>query len=80
MILLLTARIVANSNSKDKVFRYAGAATRLSGSQNATSSFGLASGDTNPNTKIYRRPADIRRRSSTAKTKGDTRADTASRA
>jgi hypothetical protein len=32
----------------DKVFRYSGAATRLSGSQNATSSFSLNSGNTNP--------------------------------
>jgi FG-GAP repeat len=34
-------------NRSDKVFRYAGAATRLSGSQTA-SSFSLASGNTNP--------------------------------
>jgi WD40 repeat protein len=40
--------IVANSTSKDKVFKYSGAASRLSGSQSAASSFGLASGDTNP--------------------------------
>jgi hypothetical protein len=32
----------------DKVFRYNGAATRLSGSQNATSSFNLNSANTNP--------------------------------
>ena len=32
----------------DKVFRYNGAASRLSGSQNATSSFSLNSGNTNP--------------------------------
>jgi hypothetical protein len=32
----------------DKVFRYAGAASRLSGSQNAASSFALNSGNTNP--------------------------------
>jgi hypothetical protein len=35
-------------NRQDKVFRYAGAASRLSGSQNAASSFNLASGNTNP--------------------------------
>ena len=33
---------------QDKVFRYAGAAGRLSGSQNAASSFSLNSGNTNP--------------------------------
>ncbi len=32
----------------DKVYRYTGAATRLSGSQNAASSFSLNSSDTNP--------------------------------
>ena len=32
----------------DKVYRYAGAASRLSGSQNAASSFSLNSGNTNP--------------------------------
>ena len=32
----------------DKVYRYAGAATRLSGSQNATSNFSLKSGNTSP--------------------------------
>ena len=32
----------------DKVFKYAGAATRLSGSQNAASSFSLNSGNTSP--------------------------------
>ena len=32
----------------DKVYRYAGAATRLSGSQNATSNFSLNSGNTSP--------------------------------
>ena len=32
----------------DKVYKYAGAATRLSGSQNATSSFSLNSGNTSP--------------------------------
>jgi hypothetical protein len=35
-------------NKQDKVFKYAGAATRLSGSQNAASSFALASGNTSP--------------------------------
>ena len=40
--------IVANSTSKDKVFKYANAAGRLSGSQTATSSFGLAGGNANP--------------------------------
>lgn len=38
---------VVDSKS-DKVFRYAGAASRLSGSQSAASSFGLNSSDTNP--------------------------------
>ena len=33
---------------QDKVFRYTGAASRLSGSQNAASSFSLNSGNTNP--------------------------------
>ena len=32
----------------DKVYKYAGAATRLSGSQNAASSFSLNSGNTSP--------------------------------
>jgi sugar lactone lactonase YvrE len=32
----------------DKIYRYAGAASRLSGSQNAASSFNLASGNSNP--------------------------------
>jgi hypothetical protein len=40
--------VLANSTSKDKVFKYTGAAGRLSGSQSAGSSFGLASADTNP--------------------------------
>lgn len=40
--------IVANSTNKDKVFKYAGAASRRSGSQSVASSFGLASGDTMP--------------------------------
>jgi hypothetical protein len=40
--------IVANSTSKDKVFKYAGAAVLRSGSQTVTSSFGLTSADTNP--------------------------------
>jgi subtilisin family serine protease len=35
-------------NATDKVFRYAAAATRLSGNQNAASSFSLAAGNTNP--------------------------------
>jgi sugar lactone lactonase YvrE len=35
-------------SKSDMVFRYAGAATRLSGSQNAASSFSLNSGNTNP--------------------------------
>jgi hypothetical protein len=35
-------------NKSDKVFRYAGAATRLSGSQNAASNFNLNSGNTSP--------------------------------
>ena len=34
-------------NKTDKVFKYTGAASRLSGSQSATSSFSLASGNTN---------------------------------
>ena len=34
-------------NKTDKVFKYTGAASRLSGSQSAASSFSLASGDTN---------------------------------
>ena len=34
-------------NKQDKVFRYAGAATRLSGSQSAASSFALTAADTN---------------------------------
>src|SRR5262249_18312427 len=40
--------VLANSTSKDKVFRDAGAAGLRSGSQTATSSFGLTSADTNP--------------------------------
>jgi sugar lactone lactonase YvrE len=40
--------ILANSPSKDKVFKYSGAASRLSGSQSAASSFSLASGNTAP--------------------------------
>ena len=35
-------------SKSDKVFRYADAASRLSGSQNAASSFNLNSGNTNP--------------------------------
>jgi hypothetical protein len=35
-------------SKSDKVYRYAGAATRLSGSQNAASSFNLNSGNTSP--------------------------------
>ena len=35
-------------NKSDKVYRYANAASRLSGSQNAASSFALNSGNTNP--------------------------------
>ena len=35
-------------NKTDKVFKYTGAASRLSGSQNAASSFNLAAGNTNP--------------------------------
>lgn len=35
-------------NKQDKIFRYAGAASRLSGSQNAASSFSLNSGNSNP--------------------------------
>src|SRR5262249_22515787 len=35
-------------NRQDRVFKYTGAATRTSGSQNAASSFALASGNTNP--------------------------------
>src|SRR5207249_2669389 len=34
-------------NKLDKVYKYAGAATRLSGSQNAASSFSLTSADSN---------------------------------
>jgi hypothetical protein len=40
--------IVANSTSKDKVFKYTGAATRLSGSQTAAGKFGLDRNDANP--------------------------------
>jgi Calx-beta domain len=40
--------VLANSTSKDKVFKYAGAASALSGSLRATSSFALNSADTNP--------------------------------
>jgi hypothetical protein len=40
--------LVANSPSKDKVFKYTGAASRLSGSQSAASSFGLNSADNTP--------------------------------
>jgi len=35
-------------NKTDKVFKYTGAASRLSGSQNAASSFSLAAGNTSP--------------------------------
>src|SRR5207244_11731070 len=35
-------------NKQDKVFKYANAASRLSGSQTVTSSFGLNSADTTP--------------------------------
>lgn len=35
-------------NRSDRVYRYAGAASRLSGSQNAASNFVLAAGNTNP--------------------------------
>jgi sugar lactone lactonase YvrE len=40
--------IVANSTSKDKVFKYTGAASRLSGSQTAASKFGLDRNNANP--------------------------------
>jgi sugar lactone lactonase YvrE len=40
--------ILANSTSKDKVFKYTGAASRINGSQSAASSFGLNGADTNP--------------------------------
>lgn len=40
--------VLANSTSKDKVFKYTGAAGRLSGSQSAASSFKLANGNTTP--------------------------------
>jgi hypothetical protein len=40
--------IVANSPSKDKMFKYTGAASRLSGTQSVASSFGLNSADANP--------------------------------
>jgi hypothetical protein len=40
--------ILANSTSKDEVFKYTGAASRLSGSQSAASSFGLNGADANP--------------------------------
>ncbi len=39
--------LVANSTSKDNVFKYTGAASRLSGTQNAASSFSLNKFDTN---------------------------------
>src|SRR6185295_18610585 len=35
-------------NKQDKVFKYTGAASRLSGSQNAASSFSLNSANSNP--------------------------------
>lgn len=40
--------VVVNTTSKDKVFKYAGAASRLSGYQNPAGSFRLAAGDTTP--------------------------------
>src|SRR5262249_54309643 len=40
--------VLANSTSKDKVFKYSGAASRLSGSQSAASSIKLANGNTTP--------------------------------
>jgi hypothetical protein len=40
--------LVANSTSKDKVFKYPGAASRLSGTQTAASSFSLNRSDANP--------------------------------
>ncbi len=40
--------LTASSKQGDRVYRFAGAASRLSGSQKAASSFALSSGNTNP--------------------------------
>ncbi len=45
----------------DKVYRYTGAASRLSGSQNAASSFALNSGNTRPQGHRHRRRAPVGR-------------------
>jgi hypothetical protein len=46
-------------NGTDKVYQYVGAASRTSGSQNASATFALAAGDTNPQGIADPPPADL---------------------
>jgi DNA-binding beta-propeller fold protein YncE len=53
-------------NGTDKVYQYIGAASRISGSQNAAATFALAAGDTNPQGLADPPPADMLLTSATA--------------